>query len=95
MIGLHPKDNLKTIETLQRLRDLGNTVTVVEHDVDTIRSADHVVEIGLEKGHRGGEGDRRRDTRAERGLPGIAHRLVSPGLPRPYPVIQDLRPRRR
>ena len=55
MIGLHPKDNLKTIETPQHLRDLGNTLTVVEHDVDTMGSADHVVEIGLEKGHRGGE----------------------------------------
>ncbi|MDZ4780493.1 MAG: excinuclease ABC subunit UvrA [Planctomycetia bacterium] len=53
-IGLHPKDNVKMIETLQRLRDLGNTVIVVEHDADTIRAADHVVEIGPGPGVHGG-----------------------------------------
>ena len=41
-IGLHPKDNAKMIATLERLRDIGNTVIVVEHDEDTIRAADHV-----------------------------------------------------
>src|SRR5262245_38604083 len=45
-IGLHPKDNVKMIETLKRLRELGNTVIVVEHDADTIRAADHIQEIG-------------------------------------------------
>ena len=40
-IGLHPKDNVKMIATLERLRDIGNTVIVVEHDEDTIRAADH------------------------------------------------------
>ena len=54
-IGLHPKDNVKMIETLRRLRDLGNTVIVVEHDEDTIRSADHIVEIGPGPGVHGGE----------------------------------------
>jgi excinuclease ABC subunit A len=54
-IGLHPKDNVKMIGTLQRLRDLGNTVIVVEHDEDTIRSADHVVEMGPGPGVHGGE----------------------------------------
>ena len=54
-IGLHPKDNVKMIETLRRLRDIGNTVIVVEHDEDTIRSADHIVEIGPGPGIHGGE----------------------------------------
>jgi excinuclease ABC subunit A len=53
-IGLHPKDNVKMIETLKRLRDLGNTVIVVEHDADTIRAADHVLEIGPGPGTHGG-----------------------------------------
>ncbi|HZI51610.1 MAG TPA: excinuclease ABC subunit UvrA, partial [Terriglobia bacterium] len=53
-IGLHPKDNVKMIETLKRLRDLGNTVIVVEHDADTIRSADHVLEVGPGPGVHGG-----------------------------------------
>lgn len=54
-IGLHPKDNVKMIETLMRLRDLGNTVIVVEHDEDTIRAADHIIEIGPGPGIHGGE----------------------------------------
>ncbi len=54
-IGLHPKDNVKLIATLKRLRDIGNTVIVVEHDEDTIRAADHVVEIGPGPGVHGGE----------------------------------------
>ncbi|MEZ0327241.1 MAG: excinuclease ABC subunit UvrA [Fimbriimonas sp.] len=54
-IGLHPKDNVKMIETLRRLRDLGNTVIVVEHDEDTIRAADHLVELGPGAGVHGGE----------------------------------------
>ena len=54
-IGLHPKDNVKMIETLGRLRDLGNTVLVVEHDADTIRAADHVLEIGPGPGVHGGK----------------------------------------
>lgn len=54
-IGLHPKDTVKMIRTLQQLRDLGNTVVVVEHDEDTIRAADHVVEMGPGPGVHGGQ----------------------------------------
>ncbi len=54
-IGLHPKDNVKMIETLKRLRDIGNTVVVVEHDEETIRAADHIIEIGPGPGIHGGE----------------------------------------
>ncbi|MEY2453970.1 MAG: excinuclease subunit [Acidimicrobiaceae bacterium] len=53
-IGLHQKDNRRLIETLLRLRDLGNTVLVVEHDEETIRVADHVVDIGPGAGEHGG-----------------------------------------
>ena len=54
-IGLHQRDNERLIETLQRLRDLGNTVIVVEHDEETIRSADYVVDVGPGAGVAGGE----------------------------------------
>ena len=54
-IGLHQRDNRRLIETLERLRDLGNTVIVVEHDEETIRAADHVVDIGPGAGEHGGE----------------------------------------
>jgi len=54
-IGLHPRDNGRLIETLKDLRDLGNTVVVVEHDRDAILSADHVIEFGPGAGRRGGE----------------------------------------
>jgi len=53
-IGLHQRDNRRLIETLERLRDLGNTVLVVEHDEETIRAADHVVDIGPGAGEHGG-----------------------------------------
>jgi excinuclease ABC subunit A len=53
-IGLHQKDNLRLIETLRRLRDNGNTVIVVEHDAETIASADHVVDFGPGAGALGG-----------------------------------------
>jgi excinuclease ABC subunit A len=53
-IGLHPKDNVKMIATLERLRDIGNTLVVVEHDEDTIRAADHLVEMGPGPGVHGG-----------------------------------------
>ncbi|HEV2956648.1 MAG TPA: excinuclease ABC subunit UvrA, partial [Xanthobacteraceae bacterium] len=53
-IGLHQRDNARLLETLKRLRDLGNTVIVVEHDEDAIRSADHVVDIGPGAGVHGG-----------------------------------------
>ncbi|MGH9342436.1 MAG: excinuclease ABC subunit UvrA [Terriglobia bacterium] len=53
-IGLHPRDNLRLLATLERLRDLGNTVLVVEHDEETIRRADYVIDLGPGAGHQGG-----------------------------------------
>jgi excinuclease ABC subunit A len=54
-IGLHQRDNRRLLETLTRLRDLGNTVVVVEHDEDAIRAADHVVDMGPGAGAHGGQ----------------------------------------
>jgi len=54
-IGLHQRDNHRLLETLKRLRDLGNTVIVVEHDEDTIRAADFIVDLGPGAGRAGGE----------------------------------------
>lgn len=53
-IGLHPRDSGRVIDTMKKLRDIGNTVIVVEHDLDTIRSADHIIEIGPGPGVHGG-----------------------------------------
>ena len=53
-IGLHPRDNLRLLESLKRLRDLGNTVVVVEHDRDTMEAADWIVDFGPGPGVRGG-----------------------------------------
>lgn len=53
-IGLHPRDNLKLLATLHKLRDLGNTVVLVEHDKETIESADYVIDLGPGAGARGG-----------------------------------------
>ena len=54
-IGLHQRDNARLLATLRRLRDLGNTVIVVEHDEETIRAADHVIDLGPGAGKHGGE----------------------------------------
>ena len=54
-IGLHQADNEKLIETLKNLRDVGNTVIVVEHDEDTIRAADHLLDLGPQAGENGGQ----------------------------------------
>ncbi len=54
-IGLHQRDNQRLIATLRRLRDLGNSVVVVEHDEETVRAADHVVDFGPGAGHLGGK----------------------------------------
>ncbi len=54
-IGLHQRDNKRLLDTLLRLRDLGNTVIVVEHDEETIRTADHIIDIGPGAGANGGE----------------------------------------
>ncbi|NWG13222.1 MAG: excinuclease ABC subunit UvrA [Acidobacteria bacterium] len=60
-IGLHPRDNLRLIETLLKLKELGNTVVVVEHDPEIMRSADHIIDLGPRAGENGGrivaEGD--------------------------------------
>ena len=53
-IGLHQKDNKKLIQALKRLRDLGNTIIVVEHDTETMESADHIIDLGPEAGIDGG-----------------------------------------
>jgi excinuclease ABC subunit A len=54
-IGLHQKDNIKLIDALKRLRDLGNTVIVVEHDTETMENADHIIDLGPEAGTNGGQ----------------------------------------
>ncbi|MCQ2334708.1 MAG: excinuclease ABC subunit UvrA [Paludibacteraceae bacterium] len=54
-IGLHPRDTAQLIHVLQQLRDLGNTVVVVEHDEDIMRAADYIIDIGPEAGRHGGE----------------------------------------
>ena len=54
-IGLHPRDNITLLDTLERLRAKGNTLIVVEHDEDTIRRADHVIDLGPGAGSRGGQ----------------------------------------
>src|SRR5690554_5213613 len=53
-IGLHQRDNYKLLETLKGLRDLGNTLIVVEHDEDTMYAADHIIDIGPGAGEQGG-----------------------------------------
>src|SRR3954451_12504010 len=53
-IGLHPRDGSRLIKILQNLRDIGNTVLVVEHDSDTMESADHILDIGMYAGELGG-----------------------------------------
>ena len=75
-IGLHPKDNVKMIATLESLRDIGNTVIVVEHDEDTIRAADHIVEMGPGPGVHGGEVVAQGTLDDIIGVQGIAHRAV-------------------
>ncbi|MFH0945480.1 MAG: excinuclease ABC subunit UvrA [Planctomycetota bacterium] len=54
-IGLHPRDTARLIETLENLKQLGNTILVVEHDLDVIRAADYLIDIGPGAGHRGGQ----------------------------------------
>ena len=77
-IGLHQRDNRALLTTLARLRDLGNTVVVVEHDEETIRSADYVIDLGPGAGEHGGQPDLPGDAgQAARGRRGLADR----GLP--------------
>ena len=83
-IGLHQRDNRRLIDTLMRLRDLGNTVLVVEHDEETIKVADHVVDIGPGAGEHGG-----RDRPHRHGLPAAAQPALDH---RPVPGGQALHP---
>ncbi|MFL2889305.1 MAG: excinuclease ABC subunit UvrA [Pelagibacteraceae bacterium] len=73
-IGLHQRDNKKLIQALKKLRDLGNTVIVVEHDIETMESADHIVDIGPEAGLYGGkivaEGDTKEIIKNENSITG-------------------------
>jgi len=73
-IGLHPRDNARLLDSLQRLRDLGNTVLIVEHDQETIERADHVVDLGPGAGRLGGElvaeGSPKEISRVDRSLTG-------------------------
>ena len=75
-IGLHQRDNHRLLETLTRLRDLGNTLIVVEHDEDTIRAADWVVDIGPGRGRARRAGRRRGDRRRPPGQPRVRDRGV-------------------
>ena len=68
-IGLHQRDNARLLATLERLRDLGNTVIVVEHDEETIRAADYLVDMGPGAGEHGGHGRRERHRRPGRRAP--------------------------
>ena len=103
-IGLHPRDNDRLIETLGRLRDLGNTVVVVEHDEDTMRASDHIIDFGPGPGVRGGyvvaEGDveqlvRNTDSVTGQYLSGKREiavpnsRRLSAGLKPPKPEIEE------
>ena len=101
-IGLHQRDNARLLATLERLRDLGNTVIVVEHDEDTMRAADHIVDMGIGAGEHGGrvvaEGDAAQVMATER----LDHGRVpvrAPGDPgsRPAAARREVvrRPRRR
>ncbi|MCK5842871.1 MAG: excinuclease ABC subunit UvrA, partial [Candidatus Sabulitectum sp.] len=54
-VGLHPRDNARLVKTLEHLRDIGNTVIVVEHDTDTLLKADHIIDFGPGAGSHGGE----------------------------------------
>ncbi len=58
-IGLHPRDNERLLESLAQLRDMGNTVLVVEHDAETIERADYVIDLGPGAGRRRGTGSQR------------------------------------
>ena len=73
-IGLHQRDNRRLLDTLKRLRDLGNTVLVVEHDEETIRAADYVVDLGPGAGEQGGHVVAVGTPDEIDGEPGVAHR---------------------
>ena len=76
-IGLHQRDNERLLETLRRLRGLGNSVIVVEHDEDAIRAADYVVDVGPGAGIHGGHIVADRNARRDHGQSGLAHWAIS------------------
>ncbi len=90
-IGLHQRDNDRLLDTLHKLRDLGNTLIVVEHDEDTIRAADHIVDIGPGAGIHGGEivaqGDLNKLLKAKESLTGAylsgRKKIETPAIRRP------------
>ncbi len=88
-IGLHQRDNDRLLATLHRLRDLGNSVIVVEHDEDMIRAADHVVDMGPGAGVHGGR-VMAQGTVTTCGQPRLAHRPV-PERPRRIAVPRGAR----
>ena len=81
-IGLHQRDNRRLLATLERMRDIGNTVVVVEHDEETIRSADHVIDFGPGAGVLGGQIVHAGTPASLEALRGLAHRRLSLGPPR-------------
>ncbi len=76
-IGLHQRDNARLLDTLRHLRDLGNTVIVVEHDEDAILTADYLVDIGPAAGIHGGRIIAAGHAAGSDGQPGFAHRPIS------------------
>jgi excinuclease ABC subunit A len=78
-IGLHQRDNVRLLNTLKRLRDLGNTVLVVEHDEETIRSADYVIDLGPGAGTTGGGGGGGRDAARHHGQSPVVDGAVPGG----------------
>ena len=75
--GLHFADVQRLLEVLQRLVDAGNSVVVIEHNLDVIKSADRLIDMGPEGGEEGGDGDRRGHARGGRGRARVAHRRSS------------------
>ncbi len=99
-IGLHQRDNTKLIDTLTHLRDLGNTIIVVEHDQETMEASDHIIDIGPGAGEHGGKvvaqgdiEDIKREPESITGqyLSGKRH-IPVPAIRRPVPTTDDRRP---
>ena len=75
-IGLHQRDNDMLLDTMKHLRDLGNTLLVVEHDEDTMRAADYIVDIGPGAGVHGGRGGGLRHSGGDHEHPRLPHRRL-------------------
>ena len=76
-IGLHTRDTARLIKILQELRDLGNTILVVEHDPEIMRSADHILDLGPGAGRKRRQRDRRGHIRRDQANARFAHRTIS------------------